>query len=65
MPCERGGVVCAVALATGLLIFIKRVRMDVDYPAQQQLQAPSNGNLLLINDGFDPIDPDTFSRLGF
>ena len=49
MPCERGGIVCAVALATGLLIFIKRVGMDVDYP-QQPLLAPSTGNLLLIND---------------
>ena len=49
MPCERGGIVCTVALATGLLIFIKRVGMDVDYP-QQPLLAPSTGNLLLIND---------------
>ncbi len=48
MPCERGGVVCAAALAAGLLIFIKCVRMDVDYP-QQPLLAPSTGNLLLIN----------------
>ncbi len=49
MPCERGGIVCAVALATGLLIFIKRVGMDVDYP-QQPLLAPSTRHLLLIND---------------
>jgi len=49
MPCKGGGWVCIISLAMGLLIFIKRVWIDVNYP-HQQLHSPLTAHLLFIND---------------